>query len=168
MNSPEVANHFAALDQAFGRFSAMAQGTDATVVVCADHGIIDTSPAHTIILEAHPHLAQTLALPLCGEPRVAYCYVRPKRQSDFEAYVTQELCERCTMMPSEQLVVDGFFGVGTPHPRLTERIGDYALIMHDKYVLKDHLPGETVFAHRGVHGGLSDIERLVPLVVFTT
>ena len=59
-------------------------GSDTLVIVTADHGIIDTARDRVIDLEDHPQLAETLVLPLCGEPRVAYCYVRPDRRRDFE------------------------------------------------------------------------------------
>jgi len=39
----------------------------------------------------HPDLEKTLVLPLCGEPRVAYCYVHPDKTGQFERYVRNEL-----------------------------------------------------------------------------
>ena len=38
---------------------------------------------------------------------------------------------------SEELVEQGVFGIGEPHPSLLSRIGDYILIMKDNYVIKD-------------------------------
>ena len=49
--------------------------------------------------------------------------------------------------------------------RLAERVGDYTLLMKDRYVIKDWLPGEGRFMHVGVHGGLTREELYVPLVV---
>jgi hypothetical protein len=66
---------------------------------------------------------------------------------------------------SADLVADGLFGPGTPHPRLADRIGDYTLVMHDNYVIRDHLLGERRHAQIGVHGGATPDEMLVPLVV---
>ncbi|HZA28524.1 MAG TPA: hypothetical protein VE735_02825, partial [Gammaproteobacteria bacterium] len=68
---------------------------------------------------------------------------------------------------SEELIKGGYFGLGPPHPRLQERIGDYTLIMKDGYVIKDWLPGEERYRHIGVHGGMSAAEMYVPLIVVT-
>jgi hypothetical protein len=68
-------------------------------------------------------------------------------------------------MPSEQLVDEGWFGPGTPHPRLKERIGDVALVMHGRYTVKDWTPGESRHLHIGNHGGTHEDEMLIPLIV---
>jgi len=165
IGSAQAAAHFARLDAGFSALIKSLTGTDTLLLVCADHGLIDTTPAHTIALESHPHFAETLTLPLCGEPRVAYCYVRPARVAQFENYVTQELSDACWMIPAEQAIAENMFGTGTPHPRLYDRIGDYLLLMKDNYVIKDLLRGEKPFSQIGVHGGLTPDELYVPLVV---
>ena len=55
--------------------------------------------------------------------------------------------------------------MGLPHPRLHERIGDYTLIMKEKAVIKDWLPGEPRYVQIGVHGGVTAQEMYVPLIV---
>jgi hypothetical protein len=46
-------------------------------------------------LADHPELAKCLVMPLCGEPRVAYCYVCPDLRQQFERYVKKWLREYC-------------------------------------------------------------------------
>ena len=164
IDSPAAAMHLAALDQAFGLFVEQL-GPDTTVVVSADHGLIDSAPHRHIDLASHPGLAETLALPLCGEQRVAFCYVRPQKRRQFEHYVRQELSESTELVPSSDLIARGCFGLGTPHPRLKDRIGNYALVMKDDYTIKDWLHREKPFQHIGAHGGLSDHEMYVPLIL---
>jgi hypothetical protein len=48
---------------------------------------------------------------------------------------------------------------------LTERIGDYVLLMKDRYIISDWLPVEKRYHHVGVHGGVSEAEMLVPVVL---
>jgi len=163
--SDAAQEHLAGLDAGFARFIAGIAGSDTLVIVTADHGIIDTEPQRVIELEQHPELAETLVLPLCGEPRVAYCYVQPERAREFEGYVRRELAPYATLWPSRDLVARNFFGQGMPHPRLHERIGDYTLIMKDNYVIKDWLLAEPRYSQVGVHGGLSEQELYVPLIV---
>ncbi len=106
-----------------------------------------------------------LLRPLCGERRVAYCYVKPDRRADFEGYVRDHFAERAELHPSRELVDLGWFGPGEPHPSLASRIGDYTLVMKGNWTIKDWLPGEKRYRQIGVHGGTSAAEMLVPLVV---
>lgn len=163
--SREVAACFDRLDTACAAFLAAIRGSDTTLIVTADHGFIDSPPERLIELDNHPELAQTLVLPLCGERRVAYCYVHPEQCERFEDYVQREFAGCAIAMKSAQLIEQGWFGPGTPHPRLAGRIGHYTLIMQDDWTIKDWLVGERRHAQIGVHGGISDAEMLVPLIV---
>ena len=158
--------HLRQLDARFAGFLDALRGSGATVVLTADHGFIDTVPATRLELEHHPRLAESLVLPLCGEGRAVFCYVDPAKRAQFESYVSEELGERCVAVAKEALLAQGYFGLGPAHPRLAERIGDYALIMKDNFVLRDRLLGERErHVHIGVHGGTSSAEMYVPLVV---
>lgn len=163
--SPQVADLCARLDQAFDELLSELAGTDTVVILTADHGFVDVPGNGWMELEQHPELAAMLALPLCGEPRVAYCYVHPERRRSFEAYAAERLWDWAGLWPSEALLARGWFGLGEPHPRLKERAGDYTLLMKDHRAIKDWVPGEKKFAHIGVHGGATPDEMRVPLVV---
>jgi hypothetical protein len=71
-------------------------------------------------------------------------------------------------VPSATLVEQGWFGPGTPHPRLAERVGDVAIVMRERYTLKDWTPGEGRHLHIGNHGGTSEDEMLIPLILEET
>jgi hypothetical protein len=163
IESPHALTHLRQIEQGLEDFVAAVAGTDTLVVVTADHGQIDSTPADVVSLEDHPELADCLALPLCGEPRAAYCYVRPDRAGIFEEYCRDELGERFELYPSRQVIDEGWLGLGTPHPRLHERIGDYTLLARGNNVIRDTLPFEEPSSQIGVHGGLSGPELMVPL-----
>jgi hypothetical protein len=165
IGSPAAAAHLAELDAALAGFAASIRGTDTTLIVTADHGFVDARPEERIELDAHPELARTLVLPLCGESRVAYCYPHADRGGELRAYVSTHLAPQAELVDSERLIESGYFGLGAPHPQLRDRIGDYALIMKGRATIKDWLPGEERYVHVGVHGGLSPEEMYVPLVV---
>lgn len=165
VGSPQVAIHFAALDEACGRFIDAIRGTDTLLLVTADHGFIDSPPERLIELEQHPQLAEMLVRPLCGERRIAYCYVKPDKAGQFESYVREHLSECAELFRSEELVRQGWFGPGVPDPRLAGRIGNYALMMKADWTIKDWLPDEKRHAQLGVHGGASADEMFVPLIV---
>jgi hypothetical protein len=157
--------HFRQLEQAFLALLEVLRGTDTLLVVTADHGFVDTGPEFGIHLQDHPALQRCLSVPLCGEPRTAFCYVRAGSAGDFEAYVRERLGACCDLYASEELLDAGWFGLGQPDPRLLQRLGDYVLIMGGRYVIKDSLLVEGAWADIGVHGGASEDEMLVPLIV---
>lgn len=165
VGSLEVEQHFEQLDQTFGRFLKVLKGTGTRLIVTADHGFIDSPPERMIEIADHPELADTLILPLCGEPRLAYCYVHPERQERFEAYVGNELAHAVDLMPSSRLIEQGWFGLGEPHPELQSRVGRYTMVLKENYKVRHWLLGEKPHQHLGVHGGVSEQEMRVPLVV---
>ena len=143
-----------------------AQGRkDTLVLVTADHGLIDTGPGDRIDLANHPELEACLSLPLCGEPRAAFCYLRPRRVQDFQDYCQHILDGHALLKPSQELIHQGLFGQGEPHPGLEDRVGDYTLLLTGRSVIRDQLPSEKGTVQIGVHGGLSATELQVPLCV---
>jgi predicted AlkP superfamily pyrophosphatase or phosphodiesterase len=162
--SAEVLTHFRKLNNAIANFADSLRGSDTALLITSDHGLVDTDTMDRISIEEHPELAKTLALPLCGEPRVAYCYVHPSRTRQFRTYVSSVLNEYCTMYTSRELIRKHFFGLHQPNPMLLDRIGDYILIMKGNYVIKDRLLGETMHFLKANHGGMSGKEMFVPLI----
>jgi hypothetical protein len=165
VGSPEVDSHFEQLDAAFGRFVKQLKGSGVRLIVTADHGFIDSSPDRTILLSDHPEIAESLVLPLCGEQRFAYCYVHPDRAERFQDYVRDKLAEYADLVPSSELIEQGWFGLGDAHPELKERVGHYTLVMKENYKIKEWVLGEKHYQHIGVHGGVSREEMLVPVVL---
>jgi len=165
VGSRVVKRHLRELERWFTDLTRELEGTDTLLVATADHGFIDTAPTCTVTLQDHPELAACLALPLCGEPRLAYCYVRPGKTGRFERYVRERFGDWCDLYPSEELVQQGWFGLGEPAPQLLERIGDYVLMLNGSHVIQDLLIKEKAHHTIGVHGGASEDEMMVPLLV---
>ena len=165
ITSKPVSRHFRELDRAFRALLRDLDGTNTLLMVTADHGFVDTSAEYMIALEKHPALAEMLTMPLSGESRAANCYVQAECRKAFEDYVRGHLARRALLMPGRELIEEGFFGLGGAHPHLTQRVGDYVLLMKDRYVLKDWIPGEVPYQHAGVHGGITADEMYVPLIL---
>ena len=162
--SDEVAAAYRALDAAYAALAELAAAHDSVVLVTADHGFVDTAPEHTIDLADHPELRETLVLPLCGEPRAAYAYVRSGREAQFEAYMRDTLDDRVRVIRSADAIAQGWLGGGAAHPALVDRLGDFILLPRGRAVLRDWLLGEARHVHVGVHGGVSATEMTVPLI----
>jgi hypothetical protein len=135
------------------------------IIAIADHGQLDTPPSHNINLESHPALSECLTLPICGEGRAAFCYVRPTKAEKFEQYVKSQLTDVCIMKTAAEMVKEGIFGQFSPHSRFFDRVGDYILLMKEDYIIKDTLLGEKRRDLIGNHGGVHEDEIYVPFVV---
>lgn len=165
---PRVGRRLARLEAEFAACCQRLAGKDVTFLITADHGFLDAPPERLIELERHPQLAALLARPLCGERRVAYAYVEHIRQLDFETYVRENLGHACDIYPCQDFIGAGWFGPGQIHPRLGSRIGDFVLLMKDDWTIKDWLPEEKHHNQLGVHGGASDAEMQIPLIMAST
>jgi hypothetical protein len=166
--SPQAGEQFAAIDAAFGALLARLAGTESVIVATADHGFIDCPQETSLHLEDGPGLSALLRFPLCGERRVAYCHVQDGRVDEFISRAAQWLDGRARMRPSRELLAEGWFGTGPVHPHIAERVGDVAIVMNERFTIKDWTPGEPRHLHIGNHGGASKEEMMIPLVVAAT
>ncbi|MFA6518690.1 MAG: alkaline phosphatase family protein [Candidatus Shapirobacteria bacterium] len=163
--SLETKKHFDELDRKIKLLAKSLVNKNTTLIVSADHGLIDVSKEKIIDLKDHPKFTETLAIPLSGEPRAVYCYVRPAKVKQFKKYVATNFKKYCRLFKSEDLIKRNLFGLFEPNPKLQDRIGDYVLIMKKDYVIKDQVLGEIQHANIGRHGGMSHQEMFVPLII---
>jgi predicted AlkP superfamily pyrophosphatase or phosphodiesterase len=165
--SKKVKKHFEELDKKIFSLSKSLKGSNTIIIVTADHGLIDTlEKSKKILIKNHPKLIKTLTMPLSGEPRVAYCYVHPDKNTEFKKYVHDNLDYCCEVYKSVDLLKKGVFGIGKVNEKLIDRIGDYVLVMKKNYIIKDFLITEKEKCHIGNHGGTSKEEMFVPLIRF--
>jgi len=165
VGSREVHKHFNHIDKCIQKIEPFLRKNSTRLLISADHGFMDTRKELIINIDEHPLMNDALSLPLCGEPRLAFCYVRKEKSKIFEDYVKTKMRYCCDIYKSSSLVKKGYFGLGAPHPKLSERVGDYTLVMKDDYIIKDYLLGEKRTFKIGNHGGLSRREMLVPLCI---
>jgi hypothetical protein len=72
----------------------------------------------------------------------------------------------CYILKTKDIINKNYLGLFKPHKKLLNRLGDYALVCKKNYRIKDHLSRKSkkkeFVAH---HGGLSEDEMYVPLIV---
>lgn len=163
--SRQAREHYLELDAALGRLCARFSGRGVLFIITADHGMVDTPPRRLVDLGRHPALSRCLSLPLCGEPRLAYCYVHPDRAAFFRGYVGRHLGRSCRLYTRRQLMDGGYFGPGRAGPWFHHRVGDYVLAMGDGWTIRDFLPNEDRYTLAAGHGGMTPEEMLVPLIL---
>ena len=165
LESKQLAAHFKKLDVGFAKLQQQLAGTDTLLVVTADHGFIDTTKQSRLLINDYPEIMDCLQIPLCGEPRLAYCYVQSHLRQRFVELVEQQLGHAVTLHSGIELIEQGLYGLGEPHSELSSRVGEFVLEMKENYILTQRLSGEPEFFMIGQHGGLSEAEMQVPLIV---
>ena len=165
--SCEAAEHLTMLDQKISSLASSLKNKNTSLILTADHGFVDTSKDHTVYLSDHPDFKEMLTLPISGDSRVAYCYVKGGMFREFEKYYNDNLSKYCNLHKSRDLIDEGYFGLFEPNERLKDRTGDYTLIMKENYSIRDPILGEKMNGElKGVHGSLTSNEIFVPLIVY--
>ncbi len=158
----ELLEHFKELEERIQKLKLK----DTQLLITADHGMIDANKK-IINLKENKKFYECLSMPLSGEPRFVYCYVRLSKVKQFllecEKYKKYFLVHK-----SEDLVKKNYFGLGKVNPKLLERIGDFTLLMKKDYIAFDCLDNEEFEMPIGNHGGLTKQEMLVPLIVINS
>jgi len=163
--SLEAKDHLIEFDDKLASFIDTISDSDTTLIVTADHGFNDVSLENVVYTRDHPNLMDCLQLPVCGDTRTGFCYVRPSKVADFERYIEDDLSRACNLHKSEDLIRDGWFGLYDAHPMLHDRVGDYTLTFNEGYALLNCFPGLKPPELRGHHGGVSSDEMNVPLTI---
>ncbi len=139
--------------------------SDTSLIITSDHGFIDSEKEKSVRLEDHPGLQECLTLPLCGDYRSVFCYVRPSKTDEFEEYWEENLSDVSHLCRSENMIEENYFGLFEANQQLYSRIGDYTFIMKENYVFHDTLANEDEHFEIGNHGGVSEKEMYVPVAI---
>lgn len=130
------------------------------LLVTADHGFVPMSPADYVSLRDLDRLDEQALLPPVGEPRASYLYLR-HGTAPMEAEPTL-LHGGILRMTAAQAVASRLLGEGRPHPEIDRRLGDLVLASTGAAGVVHPYPDAALL--RGMHGGLTEDEMLVPLV----
>jgi hypothetical protein len=160
----------AAFDAAFGRLVRhLGERGDTLLMLTADHGHVDTGPSQQVSLDEHPELLGMLRLPPAGERRAVYLYARDGLVDAVVGYVRRHLQAATTVMTRVEAIGAGLFGPGVIAERAAARIGDVLLFPRAnlQLVFTVRAPDGSAMSapvFRGLHGGLTPDEALVPLL----
>ncbi|MDW8396533.1 MAG: alkaline phosphatase family protein [Anaerolineae bacterium] len=149
----------------------LAQGSEALLLVFADHGQIRVDAKTTIYLnQVVPDFARYVAqgrkghlLVPAGSPRDFFLHVKPELLDEAQAVFAEATKGRARVLKTESLIEQGFFGAN-PTETFLARVGNLVVLPE---------PGETVYYYEkdrfeqkyyGHHGGLTPEEIEVPLI----
>lgn len=136
--------------------------TDAVMVVTGDHGMVDVAPEDRLDLDDYPALREGVAL-VAGEARFRHVYTADGAVDDVAAAWRDILGDRADVLPQAAAIEAGWFGA--VENRVRDRIGDVVVNIHGNTAVEygSVFPVEKKLV--GLHGGSSEAEMRVPLLV---
>ena len=144
--------------------------TGARLWVTADHGMVNSSD-HLILGDKNP-LMNDVAL-VGGEPRARHLYLFPDGHSSYDKELVERILlarknfseylgERAVVYSRDEIISTGLLGVVSEENRL--RIGDIVIVPEGSLVLLDPARADKEGSMVGHHGGLTSVEREIPLM----
>jgi hypothetical protein len=169
--TPEHGAEVAAFDLQIGRLlHHLPDRGDTLILLTADHGHVDTAPEFSVAFADHPELLAMLRVVPAGERRVVYLHPRPGATEEVVAYARDRLRTIAPVMRRDDAVALGLFGPGQLSERAAARIGEVLLFPRGNLQLVTPIetpegsPPPRSPAFRGLHGGLTPDEAIVPLL----
>lgn len=140
---------------------------DATVVVTADHGMVDVDPARRRDVATTPGLAEGVAV-VAGEPRAVHVHLEPGVDPRAaEARWADVLGDDAVVLTGDDAVAAGLFGPVSAHVR--PLIGDLVVAATGRATVVDSRTQTAASLQLvGVHGSLTPAELRVPLLAVHT
>jgi Type I phosphodiesterase / nucleotide pyrophosphatase len=134
--------------------------------VTADHGMIDIAPENHVDFDDDWELRAGVAV-LGGEGRARHVYAVPGAGADVHAVWSEVLGDRMWVATRDEAIAAGWFGP-TVEDRVRDRIGDVVAAARDDIaVVATHTePKESRMV--GLHGSMTPVEQLVPLLEVRT
>jgi hypothetical protein len=134
---------------------------DAVLAITGDHGMVAVDRRYDA--DTDPVLSDGVA-ELSGDPRARHVHVRPGARDDVLATWREVLGDGAWVVPGEQAVADGWFGLPVaPHAR--DRIGDVVVAASGGTAVIRSRAERFISRMPGQHGSLTPDEQLVPLLL---
>lgn len=157
-----VSQELACFGRGLARFAARLRGHgDTLLLLAADHGQVDSTPAPRYDLHNVRELLDSLVMLPSGEPRLAYLYAKPGKMDRIPEIIEAAWPGEFSLYASAQALAAGLLGAPVS-AAARERTGDWIAAGRGNAYLWWSGRENTM---RGRHGGLSEAEMLVPLVM---
>lgn len=134
--------------------------------ITADHGMLDTSPEHTVDLSVHPGIMRLVKV-AAGEARALALTAIEGATAELGVRLGDLLGERALVLERRQYLAAGIFG--PPGSEVSERVNgrlpDLLVLARGHWGVDDYSRRpDTARAMIGVHGSLTPAEGWVPLI----
>ena len=131
---------------------------DCGLLIIADHGQVCV---RHYSIDRDEEFCSYLAQAPTIEARAASFYIKEGMKEAFELYFNKKFGHSFRLIRHEDVLKEKWFGPGTPHPRLSDFIGDYLAIAVSDLQL-DYSRGKET---RGNHAGGLREEAMIPVIL---
>ncbi|MCD4818850.1 MAG: alkaline phosphatase family protein [Candidatus Cloacimonetes bacterium] len=160
--SDEVKNYIKKIDKNIKELSPKLKGTNSTIIITADHGLIDID--EYIYLNEIPEIDDCLILPPFPEPRFVSFFVKEHKKSDF-FLAMNEYKNDFLLMNRDEFFTSKILGEGAVHPKIDDFIGNYIAIATGKKGFKYKFRNIDKSTNlKANHCGITTDEMIVPLI----
>lgn len=161
VNSPQWRTSLARADALVDDLVSVLPG-GAVLVVTADHGMVDCTPADRVQIEENAFLTRSVAR-VAGEPRARHVYTWPGAATDVADAWRDQLGGSARVLSRDELIDGGL--LGKVDVALADRIGDFMAICTGSTMLASRV--DTVVSGLiGQHGALTADEVLIPALLY--
>jgi hypothetical protein len=137
-----------------------------TIVVTADHGLINVPEDQQVLLRAGDPLLELLLAPPTGDARMPVFHVKDGRTDAFADQFGQRFGDRMFLVETAKAEHEGFFGPGPISATVRDRFGDFVAFPYRPATLAYHPPDKAIGKlYLAVHAGLSPEEMRIPMCV---
>jgi hypothetical protein len=161
VDSPQWRQQLAAIDAEAVQLRE-ALPDEVRLVVVADHGMVDSTPASRLDVDQHPDLRDGLVL-LGGEARFRHLYCADGAASSVAGCWREVLGDRAQVLLREEAVALGWFGAVTE--AVLPRLGDVVVAARGELAMFSSQDFAYEMTLVGLHGSLTADEMLIPILV---
>lgn len=162
--SPAYALELAVLLETLRKFFLPRLDRETALLVIADHGHIDGDDREVIHLNTLPEVLPWLRAPAAGEGRLMHLFLKPEGKAPVRAAL--EATGALTILSRDEYLALQLLGPLPLRPGLAESIGDLVLLPHGSRRLTFDYEPRPHTSMIGRHGGLTQEEMVVPLLVW--
>lgn len=158
--------------QFFGQLSREA-AQDITFVLTADHGQVGIRGEDVLFLNPYLELAESYllnkegkAIYPTGAPHDVFLFIyEPKLDRTLE-FLQRALQGKAVVLRTDDAISQGLFGLRVPSSKFLRRIGNILILPKPgSHVWYDYSDGQHAYTQKGMHGGLSREEMIVPFCI---
>lgn len=145
---------------------------DLLFIMSADHGHVNIKNEDIINLNKYPEIDKNLKkgpngkhiLPT-GSPHDVFLFIEPGKVRHVVNHLKRELAGRAEIILIEDAVKQELFGLNHPIPKFLNRIGNVLILPYPGHHVWYEFFPDIPYRQLGIHGGMSEMEMIVPLAV---
>lgn len=117
------------------------------------------------MVEDYPDINECLYAVPTREPRSISFFVKSDYMEEFPKRWNSHFADSFKLMTGDEAFESGIFGLGTPHARTKEFLGNYVAIATGDKMLWFRDDENNASGHLAAHAGLLKEEMIVPLIL---